>query len=122
MYPPQVMSIHPQSSGSAPSLRDRLTGVLLLLGSYGIATLVIMACRDRLQQSLLWLVLGPALLGSVWISTAMILANVVLGRIQGKRRLAAGVAYAALILIIVCVGILHIENQRAESHPSYRGP
>ena len=114
------MSIHSQPGGNAPSLRDRLNGVLLFLGCYGVAALVIVVCRGPFQQSLIWWALGPALLGFVWISTAVVLANLVLSRTQGKRRLAVGFAYAALILLIVCA--LLIETQSNLSNPSYQGP
>jgi len=80
------------------------------------------ACRSPLQESLLWFALGPALLVFLWISTGLILANLVFGRIQGRRRLAVAFAYSALILMIVCVGVFHLENKLAQKHPAYHGP
>ncbi len=104
-------------------VRKRLQGLALIGAVYGSAALVLKVCWPVLRESLLYVIVGPPLLGVVWLTSGVILGRMVLSRTTGIRPYGAGLAYSAFLLAMVLGIFLVLYARYLNTHiTTYHGP
>lgn len=102
-----------------PSPRQRFIGIAIVATIYGAQLIVLNAIRIPLQQSALFVILAPIILGVGWLAGGIVLGGTVLSRSLGGRRFAYGLALALFLSFLLVVGVLRFLNNLP---PTYHGP
>lgn len=96
-----------------------MVGIASLSVIHWAAAFIVLRLRAPLNQSLLWLFVGPAIIGVVWIASGLVLGVLVMDRDSGRYRFGKAFAYAAMFAFGFCAIAMSLMN----SHPdNYQGP
>lgn len=102
-----------------PRLRQRFIGIAIVATIYGAQLILLNAIRIPLQQSAVFAVMAPIILGVGWLASGLVLGGAVLSRSLSWRRFAYGLALAIFLSFLLVVGFLRFLNNLP---PTYHGP
>jgi hypothetical protein len=99
--------------------KQRLLGIALVAAIYAIQWFAFLTQWARFQQSVLGILIVPAILIPGWLASGLILGGLVINRTDGGRHFLMGLIVALFATFcLVAAGLNHLNNLA----PTYHGP